>query len=138
MLIAVVLGNRINNDGSMSGIMLERLKMTIDMYKNLKPHKIILSGGAANKKVAMSEAQMMYGYLVENGIPSEVLVLENKSLTTKQNAELSVPIAVKLGATELLLCTSSEHLKRPYLNPVKLFKKQLAKYPTIKLSVYNN
>ena len=136
MLVTVVLGNRINDDGTMSELMLARLKMTLKMYNTFAPSKIILSGGYANKKVNMSEAQMMKDYLVVNGVPQEILMLENKSLSTKQNAEFSVPMAVELGATELLLLTSAEHMSRSYLNPIKLFQKQLVQYPQIKLSAY--
>lgn len=136
MLIAVVLGNRINDDGSISGLMKSRLDMALDIYKRYSPAKIILSGGVANKKVNVSEAQMMRDFLVERGIPQDVLVLEDKSLTTKQNAEFSVPIAAGLGATELLLCTSREHMNRFYLNPIKLFKRQLRKHPQIKFSTH--
>lgn len=136
MLVAVVLGNRINDDGSMSKIMLDRLTMTLRICKHFAVDKIILSGGIANKNVNMSEARMMYDYLVERGVAEDILVMEDKSLTTKQNAELSVPIAAKLGATRLLLLTSAEHMSRSYLNPVKLFKKQLIKYPQISLLAY--
>lgn len=136
MLVLVVLGNRINDDGSMSDLMLKRLKIAIKLNELFAPSKIILSGGVANKKVNMSEAQMMRDYLIPNGIPQDILVLEDKSLTTKQNAEFSVPMAAELGATELLLLTSAEHMSRNYLNPIKIFHKQLAKYPQIKLSAY--
>ena len=136
MLVAVVLGNRINDDGSMSDIMHARLKMALRVYRVFSPAKIILSGGVANSKVVLSEAQMMRDFLVENGVPSDILILEDKSLTTKQNAEFSVPIAAELNATELLLCTSTDHMARKYLNPAKLFQKQLKIYPQIKLSAY--
>lgn len=120
----------------MSQLMRKRLDMTLDVYRKFAPKKIILSGGVANKKVTVSEAQLMRDYLVANGIPQDVLALEDKSLTTKQNAEFSVPIAAQLGAAELLLLTSAEHMSRSYLNPIKLFQKQLANYPNIKLSAY--
>lgn len=136
MLVAVVLGNRINDDGSMSALMLKRLKMAIKINDSFAPDKIILSGGFANSKVNMSEAQMMYDYLVSQGMPSDILAMEDKSLTTKQNAELSVPMAAEMGAAELLVCTSIEHMSRKYLNPIKLFQNQLAAYPQIKLSAY--
>ena len=136
MLVMVVLGNRINDDGSMSGFMLARLKLALKAYDAFSPSRIILSGGVANRKTALSEAQMMREYLVAHGVPDGVLVLEDKSLTTKQNAEFSVPIAASLGADELLLVTSSEHMLRSYLNPIKLFNKQLAAYSNIKLSSY--
>ena len=137
MLIAVVLGNRINDDGSMSEIMRKRLETAIKVNGIFSPERIVLSGGIANKKVSMSEAQMMYGYLVEQGIPGSRLVLEDKSLTTKQNAEFSVPVAAELGASEWLLLTSAEHVSRSYLNPIKLFQKQLQSFPQIKLCVYS-
>lgn len=136
MLVAVVLGNRINDDGTMSELMRVRLETALKIYNTFNPSKIILSGGVANKKVDVAEADMMREYLVERGVSSNILVLEDKSLTTKQNAEFSVPIAVELGATELLLCTSLEHISRSYLNPIKLFQSQLKRYPQIKLSVY--
>lgn len=136
MLVAVVLGNRINDDGTMSELMRVRLETALKICKTFNPSKIILSGGVANKKVDVAEADMMREYLVERGVSSNILVLEDKSLTTKQNAEFSVPIAVELGATELLLCTSLEHISWSYLNPIKLFQSQLKRYPQIKLSVY--
>lgn len=136
MLVAVVLGNRLNDDGSITEIMKNRLDMAAEAYRKFNPDKIIVSGGLANPKANASEADKMYEYLVENGVPADKIVKEDKSLTTKQNALYSVPIAVNLGATELLLCTSAEHMLRSYLNPVKLFKKQLAAFPYIKLQTY--
>lgn len=137
MLIAVVLGNRINDDGTMSEIMRKRLEAAIKVNRIFSPERIVLSGGIANKRVSKSEAQMMCDYLVEQGVSSNILVLEDKSLTTKQNAEFSVPVAAELGATELLLLTSAEHVSRGYLNPIKLFQKQLQSFPQIKLCVYS-
>ena len=104
--------------------MRKRLETAIKVNGIFSPERIVLSGGIANKKVSMSEAQMMYGYLVEQGIPGSRLVLEDKSLTTKQNAEFSVPVA-------------AEHVSRSYLNPIKLFQKQLQSFPQIKLCVYS-
>ena len=40
----------------------------------------------------------MYDYLVSKGFDKNKLVLEEKSYSTKQNAEFSIPIAEKLGA----------------------------------------
>lgn len=136
MLVAVVLGNRINDDGSMSALMSARLKATLEAIEKFNPDKIILSGGAANDKVNVSEAEMMFEYLTSRGVTAEKLVTEDKSMTTKQNAEFSVPIAQSLGATELLLITSPEHMYRKFYNPIKLFEKQLSRYSAIALNTY--
>lgn len=133
MLVTVVLGNRLNDDGSISQIMLRRLQLALKINLKLNPQYIVLSGGVANPAAQVSEAEQMRKFLVQNGVCAEKIVLEDKSLSTKQNAKFSVPIAAQLGATELLLCTSAEHMHRSFLNPVKLFSAQLKKYPDIAL-----
>lgn len=125
MLVAVILGNRLNDDGSCSETMKLRLNLALEVDKVLKPDKIILSGGIANPLAGISEAKVMRDWLVNNGVAADKLVLEDKSLTTKQNAKFSVPIALELGADEILVCTTPEHMNRFFLNPVKLFKSRL-------------
>ena len=137
MLVAVILGNRLNDDGSYTDILQARLHSALKINALFCPDYIIVSGGVANAKAGVSEAQVMRDYLVKQGIPSDKILLEDKSLTTKQNAEFSVPMCANLHATELLLCTSLEHMSRGFLNPIKLFQKELAQYPSIKLSVFS-
>ena len=136
MLVAVILGNRLNDDGSISNIMEARLRSALKVEALFSPDYFVLSGGMANAEAGTSEAQVMRDYLVERGIPLCKIVLEDKSLTTKQNAEFSAPICAKLNATEVLLCTSLEHMSRSFLNPIKLFQKEFAQYPDIKLSAF--
>ena len=136
MLVAIILGNRLNDDGSMSEIMRQRLSATLKINELFAPDKIILSGGVANPKAGVSEAEVMRDYLVGNGVAAGKLVLEDKSMTTKQNAEFSVPIAVELGATNILLCTSTDHMGRKFLNPIRLFSKELQKFDGVGLQVY--
>ena len=137
MLVAVVLGNRLNDDGSITQIMKSRLESAVKINELFHPDYIIVSGGIANVKAEISEAQVMQSYLIERGITADKIVMEDRSLSTEQNAEFSVPICARLGATQLLLCTSLEHMSRRFLNPIKLFQKELTKYPDIKLSVFS-
>lgn len=137
MLVAVILGNRLNDNGSITSIMESRLQSAIKIDKLFQPDKIIVSGGVANKVAQISEAQTMYDYLIAHGVAADKIVKEDSSMTTKQNAEYSVPIAAELGATEILLCTSVEHMSRSFLNPIRLFQKVLKGYPQIKLSIFS-
>ncbi len=127
MLVAVVLGNRLKDDGSCTDIMMARLNLALEVDRVIKPDKIILSGGVANPLAGKSEAQAMFDWLVAQGINADKLVLEDKSLTTKQNAKFSVPIALQLGADRILVCTTPEHMHRKFLNPMKLFRANLKK-----------
>lgn len=125
MLVAIVLGNRLNDDGSYTELMLSRMKLALEAERTLRPDKIILSGGVANPKAGKSEAQVMFDWLKEHGVDANKMIKEDRSLTTKQNAVFSVPVALQLGATEIVVCTTPEHMHRKFLNPVKLFKAQL-------------
>ena len=125
MLVAVVLGNRMNDDGSPSELMLKRMELAIEMYNKMHPDKIIVSGGLANKKAGITEASFMRNHLIDQGIPDDVIVEEGNSMTTQQNAIFSVPMAKDMGAKSIVVVTSAEHMSRPFLNPLKLFQKQL-------------
>lgn len=140
MKVFVLLGNRMNDDGTLSDKMKLRLELCVKYYNENKPDKIIVSGGIANPKAGIAEADGMEEYLLSKGIPGDVIIKEDKSLTTKQNAEFSCPKAKEIGADTMVLCTSKEHMERWYLNPVKLFKRYLKKYGAtdIKLETYTN
>ncbi len=140
MKVFVLLGNRMRDDGSLSDLMKLRLELAVKYYFENKPDYIIVSGGIANPIAGVAEADKMEEYLLDSGVPSSAIIKEDKSLTTKQNAEFSCPKAKELGADTLVLCTSKEHMNRWYLNPVKLFKRYLKKYDAndIKLETYTN
>ena len=121
MTAAVILGNRMSDDGALSEIMTRRLKLANELYQKYNPDYIILSGGIANKKAGISEASAMYAYLKDAGIPEKLLLREERSLTTAENAKYSVAMAREKGADTLLVCTTSEHFMRPWLNPQLLF-----------------
>lgn len=137
MHVLVVLGNRMNDDGTMTGLSVKRLNAAMRFAAAFGVDKIILSGGVANKKANRSEAAAMREYLVDNGVAEDKLIREDQSTTTEENAKYSVPIAAKLGATEITVITSNEHMSRNFLNPIKLFEKELRNYPDIKLSAYS-
>lgn len=128
MVVAVILGKRLNDDGSFTDILQKRMELTLQLYKQKKPDYIIVSGGIANPKAGVAEGQKMYDYLVEKGIPEDKLIKETESMTTKENAKYSVPMAISLQAKRLILCTSQEHMNRFYLNPYKLFLKAKKKF----------
>ena len=140
MKVFVLLGNRMRDDGTISDLMRLRLELCVKYYNDHKPEYIIVSGGIANKIAGVAEADKMEEYLLASGVPQEVIIKEDQSLTTKQNAEFSVPKCKELNADTLVLCSTKEHIKRWYLNPVRLFKGYMRKYKAtdIKLEVYTN
>lgn len=125
MKVAIILGNRINDDGNISQKMEERLNLTLELINDLNPDKIILSGGVANPVANVSEAQRMEEYLVAKKINPEILIKEDQSLTTAQNARFSVPIAKALKATTIIVCSSIEHFTEYPYNVINYFRQEI-------------
>ncbi len=110
--------------------------MALEIDKEFKPDYFILSGGLANPKAGRTEADAMREYLLKNGINSDRLIVEGKSLTTVENARFSVPIAKKMGADIIIVCTSLYHLSDPYYKAIVSFEEEL-KGTNITLMTYS-
>ncbi len=128
MTIAVVLGNRNNDDGTLSSLAIERMQLTLQLLGNTSIDKIILSGGMANITSGVTEAQLMQQYLVAQGVDNSNIILEDKSTTTATNAKYCAPIINSLQPSKVVLVTSAEHMDRKILNPLKLFAKYIDKH----------
>lgn len=117
----VVLGHALNNDTSPNEILKDRIKATVDTFNlhkqaaveagSLLLPRIIVSGGDA-AQVGLSEAVVMKRMLIEAGIPDKLIIEENISLNTCQNAWYVGSIVKSLGITGLTLVTSEFHMPR--------------------------
>ena len=125
--VAVILGNRVNDDGTITEIQKERLLMALEIENAFYPDYFILSGGSPNQKAGISEAEGMYNYLVENGFDKSKLIKEDQSLTTVQNAKFSIPIAEKLGAEILIVCSSLYHSEDLQYRALESFIEEIKK-----------
>ncbi len=127
MKLLVALGKRLNNDGSFHAEMLERCNSVLEGLREGQYDIALLSGGLANPRAGITEAEAMRDYLVLNGIKKEKLVMEKQSKTTLQNAKFCKDIIKSLSVDRIYLCSSRAHLRRPILNPVRLFRHYLGK-----------
>ena len=86
-LCIVVLGFQLNPDGSMKEELIERLKVALNSAKKYpKAYIVCTGGGTASENESATEAGKMGEWLVENGISQDRVIVEDKSLTTAQNA----------------------------------------------------
>ncbi len=78
--IALVLGNKVNPDGSPSQRLKARLDTAAKYYKNGNYPKVIVSGGTGIEGIP--EGTVMKKYLVSQGIPPEAI--HDPQLTKKE------------------------------------------------------
>ena len=86
-LCLVVLGFQLNPDGSMRDELVERLKVALACAgKYPEAYIVCTGGGTASGNPAATEAGRMAEWLTANGVDPRRVIVEDRSLTTAQNA----------------------------------------------------
>ena len=112
-LCLVVLGFQLSPDGSMREELLERLKTALRAAEKYPNALIVCTGGgtAANDPAA-TEADKMARWLEENGADPARIIVENRSLTTAQNAVYTFEILTEKypQVKQLAIISSDYHI----------------------------
>ncbi len=112
-LCIVVLGFQLNPDGSMKDELVERLKVALrsaEKYPNA--FVICTGGGTAAEDPSATEAGRMAEWLTEHGLSRERLLVEDRSLTTAQNAVYSLDLLAEHcpQVTRIAIVSSDYHI----------------------------
>lgn len=115
----VVLGGGISDNapksltsltGSPGKAALFRVIEGVRLYKE-SSKKIIITGGIVYNG-EKSEGSVYKALMVDLGVPSSDIIIEGRSRTTEENAELTKGIMNKNGYKKAALITSATHMKR--------------------------
>ena len=109
----LILGNKLTNSGEMNPILINRLDLAAKLHQKNNYQYILVSGGRAQQKSKYSEAHLMKKYLVEKyNIDNNIIIKENHSRDTIQNAKKSLRIVKKLNQKDITIVSSKFHLPR--------------------------
>ena len=99
----------------------DRLLYGVKLYQDGAAPYILLTGGRINWYGGdSSEAEDMATLMEIMGVPSDALLLEERSLTTYENAVYSKEILERRNIKKIILVTSAAHMPRS----LAIFKKQ--------------
>ena len=90
----------------------DRLWHAARLFRAGKAPLLLLSGGTPPESGVASEASAMRQLLQEWGIPASAMLLEERSLNTRQNAAYSAELLRQRGVRQVLLVTSALHMPR--------------------------
>ncbi len=93
----------------------DRTAQAFQLYKSGKIKKILISGGQGSFRgnITSREGQEMAVFLTNAGVRAEDIILEGKSLNTRENAKFSAQILQNQFHTkDCILITSAFHLPR--------------------------
>lgn len=82
--VAVVLGSKVNEDGSLSPRLKSRLDKAYELYADTLVDEIYVSGGKG--KEGHDEAEVMAAYLIERGVPKHSIKLDHQGINTRSTA----------------------------------------------------
>ena len=112
-LCIVALGFQLNPDGSMRDELVERLKVVLRSAEKY-PRACVLctGGGTASENPAATEAGRMAEWLVAQGVSSDRVIVEDRSMTTAQNAIYTFDLleARYPQVTQLAIISSDYHI----------------------------
>ncbi|MBI5213134.1 MAG: YdcF family protein [Nitrospirae bacterium] len=100
--------------GAPSEEMIARLVTAVRLQKRLDV-PVIISGGTVFKG-RQAEAPIIKRFIVDLGIPSGKIIIEDKSRDTIENAKYTKAICEKNGFKKPILVTSAYHMKRSVLS----------------------
>ncbi|HEU5013730.1 MAG TPA: YdcF family protein [Roseiflexaceae bacterium] len=107
---AVVLGAAQWN-GSPSPVLQARLDHALDLYRRGTVGKIILTGGVGQGD-SVSEAAAGRDYLVQHGVTTPTLLLEQQGTTTWESMQNAAELARANGINSVLLVSDAYHMLR--------------------------
>ncbi|PJZ83579.1 YdcF family protein [Leptospira harrisiae] len=108
--VALVLGNKVEIDGSPSERLRSRLDRVVTLYKEDLIQKIIVSGGLG--KEGFDEAKVMKNYLMNQGIAVDHIIEDNLGYTTEKSADNLKEILKSHESEPILIISQYYHLPR--------------------------
>ncbi len=111
--VIVVLGSEVQADGLPSARLAARLDAAVGVYESGLARAVIVSGAVG--KSGHNEAAVMASYLVDKGIPTEVIIIDSEGVTTRATAVNSAAIMDQRGWTSAIVATQYFHVPRSRL-----------------------
>lgn len=112
--VMVIFGYQLNDDGSMSPLLVSRLDTALEYIAEHEDVTVIVSGGKGDEG-KRSEAQSMHDYLLVSGVAEDKILKEEGSATTAENIRNTLALIDERGldASQGVLLVSNEfHLYR--------------------------
>lgn len=96
-----------------------RLPKAIQLYKEGRAKKILFSGGVTWEGFDLSEAHLLKQKAIEQGVPEKDILVEDRSLHTKENVLASLLILDRAfylhNIKRIIVVTTIYHMRRFYL-----------------------
>lgn len=108
--IALILGNKVNQDGTLSERLVNRLDCGVALYRAKRVSKIIVSGGLG--KEGFYEGDKMKAFLRLNGVPDSSIIVDNFGNNTAASVDNTLKLRDSLHFNSVIAVSQYFHLTR--------------------------
>jgi len=108
--IAVILGNKVNEDGTLSERLVQRLSCGLALYRNGRVPRLLVSGGLG--KEGFREGAKMRDYLRAQGVPDSAIIVDNAGHNTQQTVRNTARLQSVLHFRRVLVVSQFYHISR--------------------------
>jgi vancomycin permeability regulator SanA len=108
--IAVILGNKVNEDGTLSERLTQRLACGLALYRRGCVGRLLVSGGLG--KEGFYEGDKMREYLRAHGVPDTAIFVDNAGNSTQQTVRNTARLQPVLHFRSVLVVSQFYHLSR--------------------------
>ncbi len=110
---ALILGNTVYPDGSLSKRLQSRVDKGLDLYQHGRVKKLVVSGGLG--KEGQYEAEAMKKYLIQAGVPASAIIVDNYGDNTWLSAQHYRQIQARCHFQSVTVVSQFYHLSRTKL-----------------------
>lgn len=111
--IGVVLGNKVNEDGTLSQRLTQRLACGLALYRSGRVKHLMVSGGMG--KEGFYEGTKMRDYLRAHGVPDSAIIVDNAGNTTQQTVRNTARLRATHPIRSVLVVSQFYHISRTKL-----------------------
>lgn len=111
--VAVVLGSKVNPDGTISPRLAARLGRALELHRAGTVQHIIVSGGTGEEGVP--EGTAMKAWLVAQGVPEATVIVDDQGADTRATARNSAALMKAHGFDSAIVVSQYFHIARTKL-----------------------
>jgi vancomycin permeability regulator SanA len=116
--LAVIMGSKVNEDGTLSTRLKRRLACGLKLYLNGRVKRLLVSGGLG--KEGFMEGDKMRSFLLKSGVPDSVIIVDNHGHNTIATVTNTLRLKDSLNYKNLIIVSQYFHLTRTKM----LFRQQ--------------
>lgn len=111
--VAIVLGNTVNPDGTLSPRLEARMLAALELYERNWVRYILVTGATGEE--GLNEAEVMQSWLLAKGVAPSAILVDRDGTNTRESAVHAAVLVRRANAKTAVVVTSYYHLARARL-----------------------